>query len=48
MNLKTGKTTTIERKGNLYVLKMVLPAAHVKSKDNEAILATSVFPRPGR
>ena len=43
VNLKTGQTTNIERKGNLYVLKMLLPAEHVKAKDN-----ASVFPRPGR
>ena len=43
VNLKTGKTTNIERKGNLYVLKMLLPAKHVKKKDT-----ASVFPRPGR
>ena len=43
VNLKTGKTTNIERKGNLYVLKMLLPVEHVKTK-----VSASVFPRPGR
>ena len=47
MNLKTGKTNNIERKGNLYVLKMLVPATSVK-KDKATLLASSVFPRPGR